>query len=996
MRCSRNLAVVVVCIVLAVASAGAETIFETFDGPPAEAGWKHIGNACEFVYNPAGYIESRVYRTRDVNRFVLPLSQTYDQDTEFWWEWDWRSTNIYEWPRAYFGVLHSGSDNERNLIADYFMRRDLATQLESSRAVAKSSDGTTVQWSYAGSYHRERGQAVDGRTRLHYYRNQWGEGIVSVEMVNLSTGEVIFAGSNKVLDAGKTLVFDLFGFGCLQGDSDSRQWSDFVHIDNLYFSTELDGDSYFSARDEERPVPSWVGDFTPPSPDPMAWEMEPRAISPTQIKMVARTAADESGVQYYFQNLTDPSHDSGWQDSPVYIDVGLQDNTEYTYRVKARDMSLNRNETAWSSPKSTVTPIETDHQPPVPRQPGWAVPPTVIDRNSIRMEVAPASDPEGNDPVEYYFHVVNDPALDSGWQRSTVYLVTGLDYETEYTIAVKARDSSANKNETEWSEFVTVRTEAALPIEDYLRKSNVWNDERLGAAVLLRIYSKEEDPGRFGAPVIIYVQNHGGERIGREPDVSILTDLLDEGFIVITVDYGHNPAAVSPVLEWSLYDLRELIDGGQRDALFSGTSLRTKDYEVYILPAGYRIARDLVYWEIDKHGSFGTMNRVLQVYNSQFASTPVSSPEEIVGPNGEPLDYRLKMDIIYPSRPERPVPLVFWVSTQTQRAASLRPQAGHSRALFAGFTLRGYAFANIDHAYNPLAFAYGHFEPGYSLDDWNGLKAYTAAIRFIRAHSAQFGIDPDYIGGFGHSKGAYALARLSDPNHEDQDEWFRFSGYPAGSPEPQPWHGYSSRISVSYQSMGNGTRRHERLVSPDDVPTIIAAGEFDQYGHWSYWPDLVRTYEDRDVPHIAFSLYGLGHQLPMGFDEELGVDRYVTIMDFFDRYLKVREDLPPKVLYVLPHDDRTDVDVMTTVTITFAPSMDAASVLKGVTVARAADGSTVDGTWTTAQRHTKFTWTSVAPLLPGEEYEIRIAGSVSNERGTPLGEEVVYRFKVGG
>lgn len=96
-------------------------------------------------------------------------------------------------------------------------------------------------------------------------------------------------------------------------------------------------------------------DTTPPTPNPMTWAEVPYSTGGTEIVMTAVTASDPSGVEYYFANLTDPSHDSGWQLSPTYVDTGLNPGTMYTYRVMARDRSINANETGWSDPASATT-----------------------------------------------------------------------------------------------------------------------------------------------------------------------------------------------------------------------------------------------------------------------------------------------------------------------------------------------------------------------------------------------------------------------------------------------------------------------------------------------------------------------------------------------------------------------------------------------------------------------------------------------------------------
>jgi len=92
-------------------------------------------------------------------------------------------------------------------------------------------------------------------------------------------------------------------------------------------------------------------DFNPPTPNPMTWSAEPSESGMGTVTMTAATAVDPEGadVQYYFQCVSGGGKDSGWQSSPVYTDTGVVQTTS-TYRVKARDLSDNQNETAYSEP----------------------------------------------------------------------------------------------------------------------------------------------------------------------------------------------------------------------------------------------------------------------------------------------------------------------------------------------------------------------------------------------------------------------------------------------------------------------------------------------------------------------------------------------------------------------------------------------------------------------------------------------------------------------
>jgi hypothetical protein len=98
-------------------------------------------------------------------------------------------------------------------------------------------------------------------------------------------------------------------------------------------------------------------DDTPPTPDPMSWATPPYATGSFSVAMEAVGASDISGVEYYFECVLGSGHDSGWQNSAFYEDVGLEPNTQYTYRVKARDRSVNHNETGYSSQGSAITDV---------------------------------------------------------------------------------------------------------------------------------------------------------------------------------------------------------------------------------------------------------------------------------------------------------------------------------------------------------------------------------------------------------------------------------------------------------------------------------------------------------------------------------------------------------------------------------------------------------------------------------------------------------------
>jgi hypothetical protein len=105
-------------------------------------------------------------------------------------------------------------------------------------------------------------------------------------------------------------------------------------------------------------------DFVAPTPNPMTWAAEPNESGPGAVTMTATTAEDNggTGVQYYFQCVSGGGRDSGWQGSPVYTDTSVVQLVN-SYRVKARDLSDHKNETAYSTEAFvTIEPYPYENQ----------------------------------------------------------------------------------------------------------------------------------------------------------------------------------------------------------------------------------------------------------------------------------------------------------------------------------------------------------------------------------------------------------------------------------------------------------------------------------------------------------------------------------------------------------------------------------------------------------------------------------------------------------
>jgi predicted outer membrane repeat protein len=161
-------------------------------------------------------------------------------------------------------------------------------------------------------------------------------------------------------------------------------------------------------------------DNTSPSPNPMTWATVPHTVSASAIQMLATTATDDSGgVEYFFDETSgNPGGtDSGWVSDPNYIDTGLVTGLTYTYRVKARDVSINRNETGWSSEES-ATPEEGVEPPPT------LVAPSIISATQFNggfdwYNVIGADTLVGESALYYRFICLDNSDLNSGWVPST-------------------------------------------------------------------------------------------------------------------------------------------------------------------------------------------------------------------------------------------------------------------------------------------------------------------------------------------------------------------------------------------------------------------------------------------------------------------------------------------------------------------------------------------------------------------------------------------------
>ncbi len=262
-------------------------------------------------------------------------------------------------------------------------------------------------------------------------------------------------------------------------------------------------------------------------------------------------------------------------------------------------------------------------------------------------------------------------------------------------------------------------------------------------------------PGYNGTIAVMYFVNTAVERIGTKTDVEIIGSMLERGYIVSVFDYKNNSKAVSPGLDWSAQTVRKEFLSGK---FFTDTAKipSGKYYDNFVVPAGYDISYANVFWEADKHAADGTLEKIVENWNTDFRNynsienkiiywrnalgeqksveanaewfsdaageVPVESTAananytkvkytiakditDCVGPDGTPIDLNLYMHIVYPTTTEEnpitPVPVAVLANSSeylstASTSSGLRPQ--HN-----GFLFNGYAGAVFDYLYQPMA-----------------------------------------------------------------------------------------------------------------------------------------------------------------------------------------------------------------------------------------------------------------------------------------------------
>ena len=253
-----------------------------------------------------------------------------------------------------------------------------------------------------------------------------------------------------------------------------------------------------------------------------------------------------------------------------------------------------------------------------------------------------------------------------------------------------------------------------------------WISAATGGAITATV--TEPNPVVTTPALIVYLKHLSCERIGQEPDASILADFTAHGCRVVTLDYAGHVNATAPFLNADVLKIRNEIGTG----VFPGsTGLVAAKNKCYILCEGYRLMRNVPYYLNDP-----------TVYSGSDSGA------------------ELHMDIAYPSQPSRAVPIVMEYSTsnsyqgnEDDRMNNGNAFTGTTDTILEGAPAAGIAWAMADH---PKYRAWGSptLYSGFEVNP-DTIKKVRSSVRVLREVGATLGLSGNIVI-HGFSRGATA------------------------------------------------------------------------------------------------------------------------------------------------------------------------------------------------------------------------------------------------
>ncbi len=551
------------------------------------------------------------------------------------------------------------------------------------------------------------------------------------------------------------------------------------------------------------------------------------------------------------------------------------------------------------------------------------------------------------------------------------------------------------------------------------------NDGHLGIPVVLTTFVRNSVTANGAS--ILYVVGHKEERMGTDTDEEIIEDMLAEGYSVTVLDYLDNPKAVGNEFAWSAH---KIFCGDFKAGSYTKGYERKKYNNIYFVPAGCRVAREIYYYSLDTMARNGTNEFILWMWNEYYAGPDgmkkksngedlpyAETIDDLIKPDGSKMDFDLRMDIVYPANPKDTVPVFTLASSSETRNSSF---ANANRPYFSIALLQGYAAVIYDHEYIPMSRDdhYGYYgnytikPSSFNLSYTSANAVHSAAIRRVRYLSEQFGYDADYICAFGFSKSNEGVVTLANKNHEqmgevgDFAEQFTEGKDPDGYQGEQPWLTYegtnepiSSNITVAYSGAGAGIGDyHEKLINENSVPIIGSAGTEDTMGSVkANIPKVIKFFESHPEIESDFLVaQGLGHNPAFGYDSEKQIEMFNEIWTYIDNHTKAAySEVAPEVLWATPQSNIVHDSFNGPVTIKFSRAMDVDSVKENVKVIRVTDGKVMSGEWEVLHGGTTFKFNS-SMIINGASYRIDVSAETKAKDGVAFGVPYQKTFTISG
>jgi len=551
------------------------------------------------------------------------------------------------------------------------------------------------------------------------------------------------------------------------------------------------------------------------------------------------------------------------------------------------------------------------------------------------------------------------------------------------------------------------------------------NEGHLGVAVDISTFYR--DSVTANGVALLYVVGHFEKRLGTDSDEEIIEDFLSEGYSVTVLDYKKNPKAIGNEFGWSVH---KLFTGDFKSKKYDFGYVRKTHDAMYVVPSGCRIDREVYYYSLDEMALNGTNEYILWLWNNYYAGPDgrfkdangnelpyAETIDDMIKPDGSPIDFDLRMDIIYPSNPNETVPVFALASSAEERTMSLSSAV---RPYFTTAALQGYAAVIYDHEYIPMSRQdhykyFGEYSLTYSsftLGTTNANAVHSAAIRRIRYLADTYGYDADYVAPWGFSKSGPGPAILANTKHEEMGEILTFGEYvpegkdPKGYQGEQPWLYYegtnekiSSNVTVAYSGSGAGICQYrERLMTEDSVPIVSSIGTADTTGNFYTYIPAAKNYLDSHTEIESDFLIpeGLGHNPAYGYDSVKQIEQFNEIWTFLDNHIRAayREEAPV-VMWATPQSNKVFDSLEEPVRIKFSRAMDIESVKENVKIIRLADGKEMAGSWNVLHGATTFEFTSPS-VINGSSYKILVGSETKAKDGVKMDAPFSKVFTISG